>query len=239
MKSAAIGTTAIALVLAGCSSGPAVEVGEKGDSGGASSTATEVWTGYLEGVVLKGASPSNVTSFVTTDQVVLAFQTRSGSSLTGTVVFGTGSPPPVDPKVLPPTFLDPAIIQGYAFPMRAGTVSDNRAQFVLDLSDQHQPWCGQQTPNLCDSPVTPEVDYYYTCGPCGYCDAVANPVCLICASTGECQCTESGCSLVPSGAYPFAFDLTFQGDVANGTVLGVNGTGSTAIPVTLRLSRAQ
>jgi hypothetical protein len=244
MKSVAIGKSfsaiALGVVLASCSSGPSVEVGEKEGAGAGSSGAGEVWTGHLEGVVLKGASSTTTLSLVTTDQVTLAFQTRSASSLTGTVVFGSGSPPPVDPAVVPPVYLaDRQINQGFPFSMHEGTLSGTRAQFLLYQSDQYGPWCALQTPTLCPDASNPDAGVYQ-CAPCGTCNAFENPICGICVPGAMCQCTATGCSVVPDVLQVY-FDLTFQGDAANGTVLGVNDAPPSyaAIPVNVRLTRVQ
>jgi hypothetical protein len=243
MKSVAIGKSCSAIVLAlslaGCWSSPSVQVGQLQDSGAASSGASEVWTGYLEGVVLMGES-STTWSAVSTDQVTLTFETRSASGVTGTAVFGSGSPPPVDPTVAP--YSGSEYDQGYPFPMHEGTQSGSRVQFAIYVTDRYDPWCKLQTPYLCNDPSNSNAEYY-SCRPCvSSCIHGEDPICEFCGvpEATLCQCTASGCS-VGLSAVPVAFDLTFQGDVGNGTALGVNVAqpSITVIPVNVRLARAQ
>lgn len=132
---------------------------EASDAGtGALAPLAGTWTGYVENYQFPSGSGT----------IVLSFSGHDGGSVSGTIVFGQGSPPPppTDPTVgyypdgvnlssAPPG----TIIEGFPYTVVAPSLAGTRARFGAVAREPYRPWCELQTSYVwmppCDFACTP------------------------------------------------------------------------------------
>jgi hypothetical protein len=214
-----------------------------GASGG-SATAT-VWTGYFENLRLRSGS----------DRLALTFV--DSSRTTGTAFFGDppALPPPTDPNVAYPpenALAAPGRVSGagsqwekFSYSLLNVSASDSgRLTFDVEPGEVFKDWCElQRTISPLDNPdggaprYTCSLDrgWEQNCGT-GLDAGVHAALCNQSMTCGvACTCTATRCTAALSRenqGTPLHFDLSFNGDTASGSVLGVNG-GLGAVPVHL------
>jgi hypothetical protein len=102
------------------------------------------WTGYTEAHAFPSGS----------DAIVMVFASASDGSVTGTVTYGQGTPPPppTDPNVgylvgtgNPPERA-PRLIEGFAYTAVQPSFDGNRLQVRTVTAEPWNPWCELQTP---------------------------------------------------------------------------------------------
>jgi hypothetical protein len=203
--------------------------------------ATETWTGYIENYQFASGS----------DAVAVVFESRDATSVTGTVVFGEGTPPAMNPCIgYPPTedgMYDRRItsrpMEGFPFTQRAGRVQDGRVRFAVSLGEQWGQWCEQQASYLVNSELG-----YYSCVPgeaasrgpggCRVRSAELESTVFVdcgtlelCQGLSVCDCDASGCSAAE--VMRITFDLHPDGQRLVGSVADLDGQVRN-----LRLTRA-
>jgi hypothetical protein len=147
---------------------PAINLGDTADGGAGSSTcgpggnpsaseagawdsgdlasAVGTWTGYIEAQSFPSGS----------DRIVIVFESASDGSVTGTVTYGQGTPPP------PPTGQNvgylvgdgqvPRLIEGFAYTALQPSFDGNRLQVHTVTGEPWNSWCELQTPTHTDFP---------------------------------------------------------------------------------------
>jgi hypothetical protein len=195
--------------------------------------ASQSWTGYVENYQFPSGS----------DLINLTFASDAAGHMVGTVILGSGTPPPpaIDPNVGYPTGYgdntpgvasNSYVAEGFAYPMASAIGTPDRMRFEVHLTDLWRGWCALQTPVFSGTPN------YYRCLPswsglesantCSLTDPATNqsvPVdCgkfILCAST--CSCTSSAC--VPNeDLEDLSFDLSLTDTRSDGSVVGYLGS---------------
>lgn len=95
---------------------------------------TQTWTGWIEGYKFPSGS----------DVVQLSFTTDPAGRMVGQVVFGSGTPPPVDPNVayLPPGITQSFLVEGFPYVLTTdSSVSTHRIRFGIYGNDPWSSWC--------------------------------------------------------------------------------------------------
>jgi hypothetical protein len=212
--------------------------GESGsDDGGPSAAAMGspldgVWTGYLE----NGSFPSGADGSTMTLNL-------SGGVVTGTMVFGsmTPPPPPTDPNVgYPPgaSFSNgiPIVGEGFPYTIEMGTFDGSRLRVGVGTREVYKGWCAIQqsflsanggytclmTPAGADSITTGGTSCYFTNSATQMTVPVDCGKYALCTDPDVCSCTASGCTLAPL-TVDATFDMQVVGSKADGSAAGAFG----------------
>lgn len=235
------------LAVSGCEAETA-ELGARGGEAGATAEigGEELWTGHIEGLELVSGSLVGPDGIPTGYRYLSDFTlrlNRSDTVATGTLTYGDGPAPAVDPsKTYPPhawnSRTSDLVVDGASLSLIGGLVDGARLRFGVSVAEGWTAWCEAQNPAYhsggmetdgSDIPV-------YSCFPpsvASVTDAEGNctytyarqsgePVTLDCA-VGDvcnvyCECTEAGCDASASADFHQEFDLRLQGGVGEGTV---------------------
>jgi hypothetical protein len=196
---------------------------------------TESWTGYVENHMFHSGS----------DVIKLKFATDANGIVSGTIVFGMGTPPPpaTDPNVgYPPDLLSSSafppgplawvfyVSEGYSYTFDGGSLATHRLRFTTDLTQLWAGWCALQTPAADGSgDCLPRGGGTSNGTTCALTDPNTNasvPVdcgkLWLCYSPGfdPCRCTATSCELASQSSDTAMFDVFFTGDTATGSVEG-------------------
>ena len=178
------------------------------------------------------------------DPLELRLASRAASAATGTVVFGEGTVPPVDPDEPYPPDDRPTVvarpIEGFAYTLRDSLVADVRVRFSVETAEHYEEWCQGQTAYLFEDDIERSPEYACLpnrpadCDPDGAC-VTEDPVtgeqvtfedwlieyCLWAVTLDlPCACTAEGCGA--GELRQIDFDLRIDGDNAEGTVDGLD-----------------
>ena len=203
---------------------------------GMPSSAVAVWDGYMENPLLSGA-----------DAVKIVLQETSAGVLSGSVTFGTAAPPapvtnseecyPSDLAWSGMVGMYPSErpVEGVLYPIVEATSSDIRLKVSVYPLFPWTDWCACQVP----IPASPEGGWgclpslgssQEVGGPCyvndwetGFKQEVPCCKLFLCLHPVYCECTASGCAI--STVFPWVFDLSVDGDRADGTVPFGSGGG--------------
>ncbi len=213
--------------------GAAGEAGTGGQYTGPMEVPPQVYSGYSESIAAFGApdSPDGL------DDIVLTYSQVSSEDPTidgGTIVFGTGNPPPVeDPTAWWPGE-DPLgsgaslqLISGYVYPLFNIRKAEGRFQFDIKPAEAYADWCEAQTsipqPEGTSEPYSciPYKDGGLDCSGGDYSACVTNypdqpdvtlshALWAMCGSN-ICTCTADGCAA--NLEETMSFDLRYEEDI--------------------------
>jgi hypothetical protein len=236
LASAALGVTA-------CHSND-LPIGDDGT--GQSTLLVAPWEGYVENFQFRSGS----------DVIRIDITAVQGTTITGTVRFGTGAtlPAATDPLVGYPAGPDydggyelKLPFEGHDFTMQDAVLTDHRLRFSISPLDLWKGWCEMQTPHVAD-----DSGASYLCSINGYtlsgntCTAGGVPAdcghSLLCQKTQVCACNAAGCAV--NVGEKLDFDVAFDAQEATGSVVGLarqpTNQGGTPPPVSalnVRLTR--
>jgi hypothetical protein len=232
----------------GSSGGTGSGSGSGSSSSGSSSGATQpdasvnplsgTYTGYIQSFMFPDGSDTVV--------MTLAF---AGSTVTGTVYFGNGSPlpPATDPNVgYPPGFTgsDTVPLEGFEFTALGGTYTAPRVQLSIQSTEMWKQWCEIQTMiypfdnGTNDGGCGPLIRY--SCLPNGetqgggsgtscafnWCQqptlmSVDCGKLFLCFQVSVCTCTATACTVPITTPGGIAFDMQLASGMLSGSVTGL------------------
>jgi hypothetical protein len=196
------------------------------DGAGQSALLVAQWDGYIENFKFRSGS----------DVIRVNISSVQGTTITGTVRFGTSTtvPAATDPLVGYPSGPDSAggyevrlPFEGHDYAIQDAVLTDHRLHFSINPLDLWKDWCEMQTPHVYGS-----AGILYSCAPNGYsisgntCSHVDVPAdcgyTLLCQqSTQVCACAAAGCT--SSVGEKLDFDVAVDAQEANGSVVGLAG----------------
>jgi hypothetical protein len=199
-----------------------------------------VWTGYLDNAVAGGG-----------DEVTMTLMEDGSGAQTGTVVFGSGAPPPAptsSEECYPAPIgewqdispMERGPIAGYVYPISWSMDSTIRLQAAFPWNVPWTDWCACQVP----VEVVPGTNYGWSCLPnvritqpagsatcsiedesAGALDGAAFPCCkmTLCTHSPVCTCSETACAVIAGDSANLSLDV--NGDRADGNAPWGQGGG--------------
>jgi hypothetical protein len=193
----------------------------------------ESWTGYVENRTFASGS----------DTLTLKFAADADGVVSGTIVFGMGTPPPpaTDPNVgYPPNLVSSSplppgpglatryVAEGFPYAFYGGSLATGRLRFSANLWQLWAGWCALQTPASDGSGGCLPNWGGMSAGPPRNMCSQTNPqtmevvpvdcgkLFLCFGGFGPCSCPASGCGLSQQ-TDPAVFDIFITADTASGS----------------------